>query len=85
VGPGGTPTFGDELILAGGVVDVCEGFFVWAEIVGGFRGAAGEEVTADEREIGQEFTDFGVGEDKGEDGTKMTDGYVANSSDDVII
>lgn len=47
VGTGGTASFSDELILGSGIVDVCEGFFVWAESVGGFGGAAGEEVTTD--------------------------------------
>lgn len=47
---------------------------VWAESGGGFGGAAGEEVSADEGEIGEEFTDFGVGEDEGEDGSEVFDG-----------
>jgi hypothetical protein len=46
-----TSTLCDELILRGGVVDMCECFFIWAERFGGFGSAAAEKVAADEREI----------------------------------
>jgi hypothetical protein len=47
---------------------------VWTERVGGFGGASGEEVAADEREVREEFTDFGVGEDEREDCAEVLNG-----------
>jgi hypothetical protein len=49
---GGASALGDELVLGGGVVHVREAFWVGAEGVGGFGCAAGEEVSADEGEVG---------------------------------
>ena len=73
-----TSVLGDELVLRGGIIDVGESFLVWAEVVGGFGCAAGEEVSADKREIGKKFTNFGVGEDERKDGAKMLYGYIYN-------
>lgn len=68
------PALGDELVLRGGLVDLPELVFGRGDLVGGLGGADGEEVAADEGEVGQEFTDFGVGEDEGEEGAKVLDG-----------
>jgi hypothetical protein len=59
------------LVSRSRIIDVGEGFLVWAEAVGGFGCAASEEVSADEREIGEKFANFGIGEDEREDRAKM--------------
>ena len=68
VGSDLTFTLGDELVLRSSIIDTGQSFWVWAEAVGGFGGAAGEEVATDEGEVGEKFADFGVGEDEGKNG-----------------
>ena len=47
-----------ELTLWGGLVHAGKCLWIGAECVSDFSGTVGEEVTADEREIRQEFADF---------------------------
>ena len=76
VRPDRTSILGDELVLGNGVVNAGEGFLVWVEGFGNFGCAVGEEVSADEREVGEKFVDFGIGEDKGKDGAKVSNGWI---------
>ena len=41
---------------------------------GGFGGADGDEVAPDQGKVGEEFADFGVGEDECEEGAEVADG-----------
>lgn len=74
VGSDGASAFGDELVLRGGFVDLVELVLGRGDLAGGLGGADGEEVAADEGEVGEEFADFGIGEDEGEEGAEVLDG-----------
>jgi hypothetical protein len=67
VWPGDTPSFCDKLVLRCGVVDACQGIPVGGEFGSCFGCSTSEEVTSDEGKVGEEFADFRVCEDEGEE------------------
>lgn len=68
-GAGGT----GEVVGWGCVVDLGELFLGGTGLFAGLDGSAGEEVAADELDVGEKFASFRVGEDEGEEGAEVGD------------
>lgn len=79
VGAGGLAVGTHELLLGRGIVDAAELLLVGADLFGTVGDAAGKEVSADERDVGEEFARFGVGEEDGEEGAEVLDSFVEDA------
>ena len=74
LGGAGDAVLGLPLLGRGGLVDVSESLLVWAGFLSGLGGAAGEEVTTDQRHVGEQLSGFRVGEDEREEGAEVLNG-----------
>jgi hypothetical protein len=52
---------------------------------GGLGCTAGEEISTDEGKVGQQLTHFGVGENEGEDGTEVSNGWREELAREVFV
>lgn len=65
----------DEVVVGRRVVDLRHALLAGRDGARSLHSAAGEEVAADEGEVGHELADFGVGEDEVEERAEVLDRY----------
>jgi hypothetical protein len=71
--------FCDELVVGRGLIDLLKLLLGRCDHLARLHGTLGEEVATDDGEVGKEFANFGICEDKSHQGTEMFNGFVAVS------
>lgn len=90
---GNAAPLGDELVVRRTRVDMSESLFVWSQGIGSLceismqcarfserihlGGTASQQISSHQRKVGEQLSDFGVGEDKGQNRSEVLYGWKA--------